>query len=394
MRNMYTRFLKLDEILERKSILLLGPRQTGKTTLIQSLIPDSTQINLLEGEIFNLLSAHPEKLREIVSASKSKKIIIDEIQKIPTLLDEVHSLIEKDKTLRFLLTGGSARKLRKQGVNLLGGRARRLEIFPITYLEFLSHSKQRDPISTLIQWGGIPSILDSQEPIEDLKDYVGVYLKEEIQAEALVRSLQNFSRFLTVAATANAEQLIFSNIASDVGLSSSTVQDYFQILQDTLVGELLLAFRSTHKRKAMGSPKFYFFDLGVVNTLLGRFSLTQGSPEYGKAFEHLVWRELRSAIGYRRSLVELTYWRSLSKLEVDFIISEPGKENPLYAIEVKAKREISPKDFKGLNAFAEEFPHVRKIMVSLEPIRRNTEQSIEIWPIESFLKALWNQDFF
>jgi len=390
----YTRFLKLNEILERKSILLLGPRQTGKTTLIKSQFSDATQINLLEGEFFSLLSAHPEKLRGIVQASRSKKIVIDEIQKIPSLLDEVHSLIEKDKALRFLLTGSSARKLRKQGVNLLGGRARRLDIFPITYREFLSQQGNRDPVSTLLQWGGVPAILDSTEPIDDLKDYVGTYLKEEIQAEALVRSLQNFSRFLTVAATANAEQLIYSNVASDVGLPASTVQEYFQILQDTLVGELLLAYRATRKRKAMGSPKFYFFDLGVANALLGRFSLIQGSPEYGKAFEHLIWRELRSFIGYQRSLVELTYWRSLSKLEVDFVISEPGKKVPHCAIEVKAKKEVSSKDFKGLKAFAEEYPLVRKIIVSLEPIRRNTDSSIEVWPAEDFLKSLWNHEFF
>lgn len=391
---MYTRYLKLNEILERKSILLLGPRQTGKTTLISTLLSDATQINLLEGEFFNLLSAHPEKLREIVKASKTKKIVIDEIQKIPALLDEVHSLIEKDKTLRFLLTGSSARKLRIQGVNLLGGRARRLEMFPITYSEFLSHPTKRDPVSTLLQWGGIPSILESEEPIEDLKDYVGTYLKEEIQAEALVRSLQNFSRFLTIAATVNAEQVIYSNIASDSGLAASTVKEYFQILEDTLVGEQLLAFRATHKRKAMGSPKFYFFDVGVVNTLLGRFSLTQGSPEYGKCFEHLIWRELRSALGYLRSLAELSYWRSLSKLEVDFIISESGQKNPLYAIEVKAKKSISTKDFKALNAFSEEYPQVRKMIICHEPIRRNTENSVEIWPVEDFLKALWNREFF
>jgi predicted AAA+ superfamily ATPase len=144
----------------------------------------------------------------------------------------------------------------------------------------------------------------------------------------------------------------------------------------------------------MSSPKFYFFDLGVVNTILGRFSLIQGSPEYGKVFEHLTWRELRSAIGYFRSLITLSYWRSLSKIEVDFILSDASGANPQYAIEVKAKSEVSQKDFKGLLAFAEEYPQVRKIVVCLEPIRRNTEQAIEIWPIREFLADLWEHKFF
>lgn len=394
---MFQRTLNIKEVAENKSIFLFGPRQTGKSTLVRTTFPHCLMIDLLHSETFRALSANPERLREWVSAEHSKTknriIVVDEIQKLPGLLDEIHSLMERDKELRFILTGSSARKLRRAGVNLLGGRARRLSLNPITSLEFLTDASQRNPLQTLVQWGGLPSILTSKTPSEDLEDYLGTYLREEIQAEAIVRSIESFSRFLNVAALVNAEQILFSNVASDSEVPARTVREYFQVLEDTLVGKLLPAFRQTKKRKAMGAAKFYFFDVGVANALLGRWSLKPGTPEYGKSLEHLVWRECESAISYFRIKTEISYWRSLSKFEVDFIFLSEGAKTPFLAVEAKAKTSVGPHDLRGLLAFAEEYPKIRKVVVCLEPVRRNLENGIELWPAETFLTALWKREW-
>jgi predicted AAA+ superfamily ATPase len=393
---MYKRTLNLNQVIETKSLFLLGPRQTGKSTLIHSEVPAALFIDLLEADTFRTLLNRPELIREYIGAQKSKVITIDEIQKLPSLLDEVHRLIERDKTLRFILTGSSAKKLRRAGVNLLGGRARRLELHPITFSEFATETNTtvRESLLTLIQWGGLPSILTSKTPKEDLKDYVGTYLIEEIQAESHVRSLENFSKFLDASALVNTEQLNYSSLASDVGLPSKTVQEYFQLLDDTLIGKLLLPYRKTKNRKAMTSPKFYLFDVGVANAILGRWSLDQKTPEFGKAFEHLLWRELSSYISYMDSDIDIFYWRSSNKFEVDFILQREGEKEPFCAIEVKAKSSINTKDFHGLLAFSEEFKNTRKIVISLETQLRKTTEGIEIWPAEQFLTELWKRSLF
>lgn len=393
---MFQRRLNISKVVETKGCFLFGPRQTGKTTLLGNMFPHALFINLLQSETFRMLSAHPEKLRDLVASHSTGQkgstyplIVIDEIQKLPFLLDEVHLLIEGNKKLRFILTGSSARKLRRSGVNLLAGRLRKLLLHPITYSEFLSEKDGRDPVATMAQWGGMPYILTSKTPREDLEDYVGTYLKEEIQAEALVRSIECFSRFLNVAALVNAEQVIFSNVASDAEVPARTVREFFTILEDTLVGTLCPAYRKTKKRKAMGCAKFYFFDVGLANALLGRWELRIGTPEFGKALEHLVWRELTSYLSYTRSEFELFYWRSLSKFEVDFILQERHSRDPKFAVEVKAKRVVGSKDMRGLEAFSEEYHYIRKILVCLESACRRTESGIEIWPVEEFFKALW-----
>jgi predicted AAA+ superfamily ATPase len=391
---MFTRTLDITPTLEAKSAFLFGPRQTGKSTLLANRLPEALFISLLRADDFRQLSAAPERLREWIGGhrfpkKKPKLVVVDEIQKLPSLLDEVHSLIESDKSLRFVLTGSSARKLRRSGTNLLGGRARRLALHPITSQEFTSDAGKRDALDTLLQWGGLPSVLGSKSPKEDLEDYIGGYLKEEIQAEAIVRSIESFSRFLNTAALSNTEQVIFSAVGSDAEVPARTVREFFGILEDTLVGTLLPAYRGTSSRKAMAAAKFYLFDVGVANALQGRFALRAGTPEYGKALEHLIWRELTSALSYLSLDSTLYYWRSLSQFEVDFVLEHRGERSPFLAIEVKGKRVISAKDCKGLVALAEDFPKIRKVVVSLEPRRRKTESGVEILPVREFLDELW-----
>jgi predicted AAA+ superfamily ATPase len=398
---LFQRSLGLTDHVKAKSILLLGPRQVGKSTLIRTLFPEALTINLLQSQQLRALATAPETLKDRIASVQAKIVVIDEIQKLPELLNEVHDLIERDHDLRFVLTGSSARKLRRAGVNLLGGRARRLELLPISSQEMQTCPEAYSEFPTkkqawqkLLQCGGLPSILLSNNTKADLEDYVDVYLQEEIQAEALVRSLPDFARFLNAAALTNTEQVQFTAVGSDAQIKTQAVKDYFQILEDTLVGKLVQPFRHTPTRKAMSTPKFYFFDVGVANSLLKRWNTQAGTPEYGKVFEHLIWRELETAIRYLSRDFQLSYWRSLSQMEVDFILTQGGHHAPSYAIEAKGKTVIRSRDTSGLIAFAQDYPQVRKILVCLEPVQRTTADGVEICPIADFLESLWNGQFF
>lgn len=384
---MFVRLLDIARLASTKSVLLLGPRMTGKSTLLQHQFPDALRFDLLDPRELLSLSAHPERLGERVAAARRKGtrvFVVDEVQKLPILLDEVHRLIELDKSLRFVLTGSSARKLRRAPVNLLAGRARRVELMPIVTAEL--HGGPRE-YGRLLRHGGLPSVLTSSEPIEDLQDYVGTYLKEEILAEGLSRNLPAFARFLETAALSNGEQIIFSQIASDAALPARTVRDHFQLLEDTLLGTLLPAYRKTRTRKAVAASKFYFFDLGVPQALLSRGPAAEGTAEYGRALEHLVFSELRAALSYKRTNGKLSYWRSISQFEVDFIVEIPGR--PLLAIEVKASTNVTDRDLKGLRAFAQDQPRALRYVVCRERAPRDTGDGIHIRPVESFFEALW-----
>lgn len=287
---MFLRKLNLAPPLKDLSLLLLGPRQTGKSTLLKSLYPKSKIFDLLDPELFRDLNKSPLLLKELIEGqleNSDNPLIIDEIQKLPELIDVVHSLIEEKKSRRFILTGSSARKLKRQGQNLLGGRAYPLSLHPITSQEFLSAEKGQS-IDRLIQLGGLPNVLNSKSPSRLLKAYVGIYLQEEVKAEGYARSLSDFSKFLEVAALTNSEQLDFARVARDVQLSPRTVVAYYSILQDTLLGYLLEPFKETKSRKAVSTPKFYYFDVGVCNYLSGREVIYKGTPEYGKALEHFI----------------------------------------------------------------------------------------------------------
>ncbi len=375
---MYKRRLNLESWLQKKSLLLLGPRQTGKSTLAAGL-PKAQYFDLSETNVFRELSARPELLRQRIK-ERTRIVVIDEAQKLPEIFDEVQVILDRDKQLRVLMTGSSARKLRRSGVNLLPGRIWRRNLFPLVSSE-LGEAR----IDLRVRAGSLPGIIDSPNFKMELKNYVGLYLEEEIRAEGLTRNIGAFNRFLTTAALSNAEQINYSNISSDVGLPLNTVKGYFQILYDTLVGYELSPYRKTKTRKAVATPKFYFFDTGVVNELLGRFDIERRGDLFGKAFEHLIFTEIKAALEYLNSDAPLSYWRSLSKFEVDFLIGDA------VAIEVKGKAVVTSRDERSLLALAEEIPLKRKIIVCLEPHSRMSDSGVEILPAEEFLTRLWSR---
>ncbi len=372
---MYPRRLNLQPFAQRKSLFLLAPRQTGKSTLLRHDFPQARYIDLLDNEIFRRFAAAPESLRDAVG--EHKLVIVDEIQKLPTLLDEVQRLIDTGNK-HFLMTGSSARKLRRGKANLLGGRALFFNLHPLSSCEI-----GYDRIPVLLRRGGLPGLVDSPIHWEELRAYTGAYLREEIQAEALTRSIENFSRFLDVAAHFNGEQINYSKIGNDADVAPRTIKDYVKILEDTLVLHILPPFRQRNTRKLAATEKVYFFDIGVASALARRRELPAGSPEYGKALEHLVFLELRAAIDYQRLDTMLYFWRTRSQLEVDFLLDDR------IAIEVKATKRVSPADLKSLRAIAEELRLEKRLLVCQEPYPRKTQDGIEILPVAEFCQRLW-----
>ena len=372
------RALDLPALLARKSHFLLGPRQTGKTTLIRRALPKARVYDLLDHAVFLELSQRPGRLMEELTPDV-EIIAIDEIQRLPLLLNEVHRIIETHG-VRFLLTGSSARKLRRGGVNLLGGRARTKVLHPLTWMELSGHFN----LDRAVCRGTIPSIYFSDDPDADLRAYTGTYLQEEVVAEGATRNIPAFGRFLRVAALANATIVNFSNVANDAQTPRSTVYEYFGILRDTLVLFEVPAWRQSVKRKPLASSKYYFFDIGVASALQGR-RLQSGTPEFGQGFETWLFHELRSWIDYH-SGEDLRYWRSTSGFEVDFILGDHT------AIEVKYKANVGPGDLKALRALAEEEKLRRYLCVCLEPRRRRVG-GVEVLPYTEFLSALWNGEY-
>lgn len=369
------RILDLPKLLAAKSYFLFGPRQTGKTFMIRRQFPKAKYYNLHETDTFLKFNQSPHRLRQELT-DKDKLVIMDEIQKLPLLLDEIQVMID-DRNVRFLLTGSSARALKRKGLNLLGGRARTKRLHPLCFREL----GQQFNLVTALDRGLLPSLYFSDSPYEDLQAYVGTYLKEEVAAEAVVRNLPAFSRFLTVAALCNGQMLNYSKIASDAQVPKSTVQEYFHILRDTLLGDDLPAWKRTEKRKPLTTAKFYFFDIGIVRHLQRRRQLQEGSPEFGEAFESYVYHELKTYCDYQ-GVPDLAYWRSTSDFEVDFIL------NDRTAIEVKAKTNVSDRDLRGLRALQEERLLKHSVVVSLETHPRRVGE-IEILPWQEFLAHLW-----
>jgi predicted AAA+ superfamily ATPase len=374
---MYPRALNLREIVQRKSIFLLGPRQTGKSTLVRQAFPEAAVYDLLEADTFRELTARPEYIRQTLSPQQ-RFLIVDEIQKLPALLDEIQLLIDRNKQLRVILTGSSARKLKRGAANLLGGRAWVCRLHPLVSAEL-----EEPRLLERLNRGSLPAIIDSAHHNEDLKAYVGTYLREEIRAEGLTRSIENFSRFLEVAGITSGEQINFAAVADDAGFPPRTVREHYQILEDTLVGYQLPAYQKTSKRKPVATAKFYFFDVGVANVLKRNALIEEGSDAYGRALEQLIFLELRAFLDYRRLDDELTYWRSRSQFEVDFVVGDA------IGIEVKAKARVSPRDYKGLHALSEEVDLKRKIVICGEKMARRMEDGTEILSPAAFLKELW-----
>ena len=372
------RILDLPALMEKKSHFLFGPRQTGKTSLIHHTLKGVKVYDLLDTSIYLALSQNPSRIWQELTA-KDRIVVIDEIQRLPILLNEVHRLIEAHG-IRFLLTGSSARKLRRGGVNLLGGRARTKYLYPFTYKEL----GDKFDLARAMERGLLPSIYFSDDPRADLQAYTGSYLQEEIIAEGATRNLPAFSRFLKVAALCNSQIVNFTNISNDAQVARTTVYEYFGILKDTLILYELPAWRKSKKRKPLASSKYYFFDVGVVSVLQGR-KFRPGTPEFGEAFETYLMHELISYSDYV-SGENLSYWRSTSGFEVDFIIGDHT------AVEVKAKENLSASDLKPLHALSEEKKLKRYLCVSLEPRRRRFEE-VMVLPYRDFLEALWNGEY-
>ena len=372
------RILDLPDLLRRKSYFLLGPRQTGKTFWVRRSLKSARIYDLLDSTCYLALSQNPARLEQELTG-KDRIVVIDEIQRLPSLLNEVHRLIE-ERGNRFLLTGSSARRLRRGGVNLLGGRARVQHLHPLTYRELGA----RFSLDRAITRGLLPSIYFSDDHWADLEAYAGVYLQQEVVAEGAARNVPAFSRFLRVAALANATIVNFTNIANDAQVPRTTVYEYFEILRDTLILHELPTWRSSQKRKPLVSSKYYFFDVGVVAALQGR-EFRRGSPEFGQALETYLMHELISYRDYR-SGEPLAYWRSTSGFEVDFLLGDHT------AIELKAKVNVSDNDMRSLRALAEEGRFKRLLCVSLEPTPRRVG-AVRVLPLSHFLEALWAGEY-
>jgi predicted AAA+ superfamily ATPase len=372
------RALDLRALVEKRSHFLFGPRQTGKTFLVRQALPGVRLYDLLDSSVYLALSREPARLAQELTPA-DRIIAIDEIQRLPELLNEVHRLIES-RGVRFLLTGSSARKLRRGGVNLLGGRARTRYLHPLTARELGPHFDLRRAATR----GTLPAMYFSDDPRADLDAYAGSYLKEEIVAEGATRNVPAFSRFLRVAAFCNGTVVNFTNVANDAQVPRSTVYEYFDILRDTLLLHELPAWRNTAKRKPIVSPKYYFFDAGVVGALQGR-AIRPGTPEFGEAVETYLMHELASYRDYV-SGEPLSHWRSTSGFEVDFILGDHT------AVELKAKATVGPNDLRSLRALAEETTLKRYLCVSLEP-RRRRQTGVTILPIAEFLASLWDGEY-
>jgi predicted AAA+ superfamily ATPase len=372
------RIIHLPPLLDKKSHFLFGPRQTGKTSLVRHTMEEVKVYDLLDTSIFLALSQNPGRIAQEVTP-QDRLIVIDEIQRLPELLNEVHRLIE-GRGIRFLMTGSSARKIRRGGINLLGGRARIKNLHPLTRREL----GERFDLKRAIQRGLLPSIYFSDNPSADLESYTGLYLQQEIVAEGAVRNIPAFSRFLRIAALCNGTIVNFTKVSNDAQVARTTVYEYFEILKDTLILHELPAWRKSKKRKPLASSKYYFFDVGVATALQGRV-VRPGTPEFGEGFETYLFHELLCCRDYSHQ-EPLSYWRSSSGFEVDFIIGDHT------AVEVKAKETISPHDIKSLKALAEEEILKRYLLVSLEPRIRQIGE-VTILPYKEFLDKLWNGEF-
>ncbi len=362
-----------------KSFFLFGPRGTGKSVWVKTSFPGALYFDLLEATTFQELLSAPDLLDRRIPPHFSDWVIIDEVQKIPALLDEVHRLIE-NRRLKFILTGSSARKLKRSGVNLLAGRALVKEMHPLTAQELgadfdIGHS---------LKFGQLPSAYVDPHPKEFLESYVSMYLKEEILQEGITRNLGAFSRFLESASFSQGAILNISSVARDCGVERKTVEGYFSVLQDLWLGVHIPVFTRRAKRKLMSHPKFYFFDTGVFRALRPRGPLEQEETLEGAAFETLVLQELRAHNANQHLEYQIYYFRTNQGVEVDFVLYGP---RGLWAFEVKSSTRIRNEDFKGLHLFLEDYPEA-KVKIIYAGHRRYWEGNIEVIPISTFCTSL------
>lgn len=362
---------------KEKSAFLWGPRKVGKSYWLRQNFPQDILIDFLKTDIFADYISKPSLLRERYATSK-QRIIIDEVQMVPDILNEVHWLIE-NAGLSFILSGSSSRKLRQHHANLLGGRAWRYTMHPLCFPELKEIHFEK-----IMQSGLLPAHYLSSDPIQELRSYIADYLKEEIAAEAVVQNIPAFAEFLRVAAVTNSELLNYTNVARESGVSAKVVRNYFQILEDTLLGFRLQPWRKSHDRRLIETEKFYLFDVGVAN-YLARRNPQLGTPEFGKSFEHYIAMELIAYRAYKNPELEFTFWRTASGLEVDFILNDME-----VAIEIKASKRVHETDARALQVLQQENTVKRSIIVSFESEPKTILNNITCLPCDIFLKQLWS----
>jgi uncharacterized protein len=332
----------------KNSAFLFGPRGTGKTSFLKEMFPDALYIDLLEAPIRRELQSNPTRLNALIPPKFNHVVILDEVQRVPELLDEVHRLIESRK-IRFILTGSSARKLRQQGVNLLAGRAYLYHMHPLTSTELGDDFHIKKALTT----GMLPSVYTFSQPEQYLKSYIDVYLREELIQEGLLKNDNVFVRFLEVASLSQGEVINYSEIAREVRTNQTTISNYFSLLEDMLIAHQIPIFNKRAKRRLLTQSKFYYFDVGVFRSVrpIGPLDTTQEAD--GPALETLFLQELKAINDYYALNYNIYYWRTHTQLEVDFIIYG---EHGLHAFEIKRKENLSKKDFNGLKAFSEDYP--------------------------------------
>jgi len=376
------RFFKLPE----DHFFLLGPRGTGKTWLTQRLFPQALRVDLLEPETLRSLSARPERLRELIQGRPEvRQVVIDEVQKLPSLLEVVHLLIEARQGVQFIFTGSSARKLRRGGVNLLGGRAVQKNLHPFMAAEFGPGFN----IDEALRLGMLPIVRGGKSPEETLRAYSGLYLREEVQMEGLVRNIGNFSRFLEAISFSQGAVLNLANVARDCHVNRKTAEGYLEILEDLLLAFRVPVFTKRAQRELAAHPKFFFFDTGVFRANRPSGPLDAPSEIDGAALEGLVAQHLRSWCDYSGGNYRLHYWQTRSKVEVDFVVYGEGG---LYALEVKNSIQVRQEDMRGLKNFGEDFPESRRFLL-YRGKERFLRDNILCLPCEEFLLQLKPGDF-
>ncbi len=373
---MYSRLI---EAPKDKSFFLFGPRGTGKTTWVKTNFKSGLYLDLLEAELFNDLLANPQRLKNLIPKNFDDWVIIDEVQRIPELLNEIHRLIEKYK-YKFILTGSSARKLKRKGPNLLAGRALTYSLHPLTALELGNDFD----LSNFLKYGGLPSVYTEKDPKKYLESYVKTYLEEEIQQEGLTRNLSAFSRFLEAASFSQGSVLNISKVAQDCAVERKIVENYFTILEDLLIGYKIPVFTKRAKRRLAAHPKFYYFDTGLYRTLRPMGPLDMPEEAEGHAVETLLFQELCAVNDYFNLGYKIYYWRTSNNMEADFVLYG---EKGIRAFEIKRTRKLNSAMLKGLKAFLKDYPSAKAYFI-YGGDRQEREGDIEILPMASSLKNL------
>ncbi|GAB4391946.1 MAG: ATP-binding protein [Gammaproteobacteria bacterium] len=375
---MFTRLINIPPT-SKQSAFIFGPRGTGKTYWLKQQFPNALFLDLLNDQTYTQLLANTTRLNDLIPSHYQDWIIIDEIQKIPNLLNEVHRLIEHRK-LRFIMTGSSARALRRNGVNLLAGRALTYYMHPLTIPELATCFD----LSTALHYGNLPSVYVYDDPQKYLASYVQTYLKEEVQQESLTRNLALFTRFLETAAFFQGELISYTALAREIGSNRHTVTNFFNILEDLLIAYRLPVFTKRAKRDVISHPKFYYFDVGIYRTIRPQGPLDQPAEMEGPALETLFLQESLALNHYYNLEYQFFYWRTRTQIEVDFVLY--GKHG-LYAFEIKRKRNLTPKDLKGLILFAKDYP-IAQCYLLYGGSETYIEHDIHIVPIEKGLRQL------